>query len=45
MENNLKRAAGPGGEAGTESYLLAYTGEEVDAAIEGWQGRRTYRKA
>lgn len=37
MENNLKRAAGPGGEAGTESYLLAYTGEEVDAAIEGWQ--------
>ncbi|WP_085532750.1 hypothetical protein [Anaeromassilibacillus sp. Marseille-P3371] len=37
MENNMTRAAGPGGQENTGTYLLTHTGAEVDAAIEGWQ--------
>lgn len=37
MENNITRAAGPGGQESTGTYLLTHTGAEVDAAIEGWQ--------
>ncbi|WP_411656019.1 hypothetical protein [Anaeromassilibacillus sp. SJQ-1] len=37
LENNITRAAGPGGQESTGTYLLTHTGAEVDAAIEGWQ--------
>lgn len=37
MEDNMTRAAGPGGQESTGTYLLTHTGAEVDAAVEGWQ--------
>ncbi len=38
MEDNITRAAGPGGESNGNGdvYTLAFTGEEIDAAVTGW---------
>ena len=36
----MTRAAGPGGQENTGTYLLMHTGAEIDTAVEGWQTAR-----